>query len=199
MATVEGGMVCTDDYELYNTMLSIRSHGWLRDNDEEYKTRQLEKYNMHDAFNMQYFFVLPGLNIRNTDINAIIGISQLNSIDDNVSNRDRNYRQYCSLLDGNVWIQKSETSVVSSLAFGIVDKNKKLITSELIKNGVECRPLICGSIQEQPFWFERYAKRHLPNAEIIHKFGFYIPCHQDLTPEQIDFVSNIIIENSTGL
>ena len=148
MATVEGGMVCTNDYELYNVMLSIRSHGWLRDY---------------------------------------------------ITSRNSSYNSYCSHLDGKVWTQKSDNDIVSSLAFGIIDKNKKIITDELTKNGIECRPLICGSIQEHPFWHERYPARHLPVAKRVHEFGFYIPCHQNLKPEQIEFISKIILENSIGI
>jgi CDP-4-dehydro-6-deoxyglucose reductase, E1 len=199
MATVEGGMVCTNDYELYNTMVSIRSHGWLRDNDENFKKRFFNKYNMHDEFNLKYFFVYPGLNVRNTDINAVIGLSQIKRIDKYISSRNKNYNLYCSILDGNVWTQKSNTGLVSSLSFGVMDKNKKKITDALIKNHIECRPLICGSIQEQPFWHERYKPRNLPNAKIVHEFGFYVPCHQNLTEDQIRFICKIILDNKGGL
>ena len=186
MATVEGGMVCTDDYELYNTMLSIRSHGWLRDNDENFRKKLFDKHNMHDEFNFKYFFVYPGLNIRNTDINAVIGLSQIKRIDKNIKSRNDNYELYCSLLDGKVWIQKSNIDIVSSLSFGMIDKNKKQITDELVKNNVECRPLICGS-------------RNLPVAKLVHEFGFYVPCHQNLTTEQIKLITKIILKNKGGL
>jgi len=198
MATVEGGMVCTSDYELYNVMLSIRSHGWLRDNDEEFSKKCLDKYKMYDEFNKQYFFVYPGLNIRNTDINAVVGLSQIKRIDSYIASRNKNYDIYCSHLDGKVWTQKSNNGIVSSLAFGVIDQNKKKITKELIANGIECRPLICGSIQEQPFWYERYAPRDLPVAKSVHEFGFYIPCHQSLEPKQIETICEIILENSNG-
>ena len=79
-----------------------------------------------------------------------------------------------------------------------MDKNKKQITDELIKNGVECRPLICGSIQEQPFWHERYESRDLPVAKMVHDFGFYVPCHQNLSEKQIEFICKIILQNKAG-
>lgn len=199
MATVEGGMVCTDDYELYNIMLSIRSHGWLRDNDSEFKEAIFKKYNMHDEFSLKYFFVFPGLNIRNTDINAVIGISQIGRLDSHIKNRNNNYNLFCSHLDGKVWTQKSDSDVVSSLSFGIIDNNKSRIAHRLIKNNIECRPLICGSIQEQPFWHERYPPRELPVAKRVHDFGFYVPCHQSLTPAQIEMISKIVVEDSKGI
>ena len=192
MSTVEGGMVCTNNRELYNIMLSIRSHGWLRDNDQDFTQKHLQKYEMYDTFSMKYFFVFPGFNIRNTDINAVVGRNQLKRIDANIAARDNNYRKFCTALEDEVWIQKSDTDLISSLSFGIIDENKKQITEALISNNIECRPLICGSIQEHPFWYERYAKRELPNAQRVHDYGFYIPCHQHLTEQQINFISEII-------
>ncbi len=192
MSTVEGGMVCTNNRELYNIMLSIRSHGWLRDNDQDFTQKHLQKYEMYDTFSMKYFFVFPGFNIRNTDINAVVGRNQLKRIDANIAARDSNYRKFCTALEDEVWIQKSDTDLISSLSFGIIDENKKQITEALISNNIECRPLICGSIQEHPFWYERYAKRELPNAQRVHDYGFYIPCHQHLTEQQINFISEII-------
>tara|TARA_R110001583_G_scaffold193660_1_gene362561 strand:+ start:527 stop:1684 length:1158 start_codon:yes stop_codon:yes gene_type:complete len=198
MSTVEGGMVCTNNRELYNIMLSIRSHGWLRDNDEAFTQKYLQKYEMHDAFSMKYFFVFPGFNIRNTDISAVVGRSQIKRIDNNIMARDKNYRKFSAALEGKVWIQKSDTDLISSLSFGIIDENRKQIVEALIENNVECRPLICGSIQEHPFWYERYPKRELPNAQRVHDYGFYIPCHQHLTEEQINFISEIIIKNGAN-
>jgi CDP-6-deoxy-D-xylo-4-hexulose-3-dehydrase len=74
-------------------------------------------------------------------------------------------------------------------------ENRIKIAEELINNDVECRPLICGSIQEHPFWYTRYEKVHLPNATKVHKEGLYVPCHQNLSSEQVDFISNIILDN----
>ena len=195
MSTIEGGMVTTNDRELYNIMLSLRSHGWLRDNDSDYREETFSKYNMDDAFLANYYFVFPGLNIRNTDLSAYIGRNQLKKIDTFVANRSNNYNRFIDKLENHVWVQRSNTDPVSSLAFGIIHENRIKIAEELVNNGVECRPLICGSIQEHPFWYTRYEKVHLPNATKVHKEGLYVPCHQNLNAEQIDFISKIILDN----
>ena len=75
---------------------------------------------MNNEFNVKYFFIYPGLNVRNTDINAVVGLSQIKRLDNNISNRDKNYNAYCSFLEEKTWIQKSNTSLVSSLSFGII-------------------------------------------------------------------------------
>lgn len=195
MSTIEGGMACTDDYELYNIMVSLRSHGWLRDNNQLFREEILKRYNMNDTFQENYFFVYPGLNIRNTDLNAFLGIIQMNKIDDYISLRNRNYNKYSSNLTNHVWIQKSNTKPVSALSFGLIHENRTKIANELIKNQIECRPLICGSIQEHPFWYTKYKKVRLPNATRVHKQGLYVPCHQSMTVEQVDFISDIIKDN----
>lgn len=195
MSTVEGGMVCTDDRDLYNVMLSIRSHGWLRDNENYFVEKYLQKYEIRDMFNLKYFFVFPGFNVRNTDISAVIGREQIKNIDSNILSRHNNYKHFCKTLKDEVWIQKSDTDLISSLSFGIIHKNRKQITDALINNNIECRPLICGSIQEQPFWHDRYPKRDLPVATKVHEQGFYIPCHQHLSFDDIGFICKIILEN----
>jgi CDP-6-deoxy-D-xylo-4-hexulose-3-dehydrase len=195
MSTIEGGMISTDDYELFNIMLSLRSHGWLRDNDNSYKQKILNKYDMNDPFLENYFFVYPGLNIRNTDLNAFVGIQQMRKIDNYVSKRDRNYKLYANNLSNHVWIQRSETELISALSFGLIHENRMNIAKALIQNNIECRPLICGSIQEHPFWYTRYDKVDLPNATKVHKLGLYVPCHQSMKEEQINFISDIIKDN----
>ena len=195
MSTIEGGMVSTDDHDLFNLMLSLRSHGWLRDNDDTYKQKMLDKYGMNDTFLENYFFVHPGLNIRNTDLNAFLGLKQMKKIDNYVSKRNENYNLYFNNLSNHVRVQKSETEPVSALSFGLIHENRKEIAESLMKNDVECRPLICGSIQEHPFWYTRYEKVHLPNALKVHQHGLYVPCHQSMTEEQVNFISEIIKDN----
>ena len=83
-----------DDYDLFNLMLSLRSHGWLRDNDSLYRRKILDKYDMNEPFLENYFFVYPGLNIRNTDLNAFVGLGQMKKLDDYVNKRDKNYNLF---------------------------------------------------------------------------------------------------------
>ena len=146
MSTIEGGMVSTDDYDLFNLMLSLRSHGWLRDNDSLYRRKILDKYDMNEPFLENYFFVYPGLNIRNTDLNAFVGLGQMKKLDDYVSKRDKNYNLFLSNLEEHVWVQKSDTTLVSALSFGLMHENRMDIANALIDNNVECRPLILSLI-----------------------------------------------------
>ena len=179
MSTIEGGMISTDDYDLFNLMISLRSHGWLRDNDGLYREKILETYNMNEPFLENYFFVYPGLNVRNTDF----------------SKRSKNHNLYLTNLSEHVWVQRSDTDPVSALSFGLMHENRMQIAHALIENEIECRPLICGSIQEHPFWYTRYDKVKLPNATKVHEHGLYVPCHQSMTEEQVNFISDVIKDN----
>jgi CDP-6-deoxy-D-xylo-4-hexulose-3-dehydrase len=93
MSTIEGGMVSTNDRDFYNLLLSFRSHGWLRDNEEYFKNHYLSKYNVTE-FESNYFFVYPGLNVRSTDLNAFIGRNQLKKMNSFVQRRNENHNRF---------------------------------------------------------------------------------------------------------
>jgi len=192
MSTIEGGMVSTNNKELKNILLSIRSHGWLRDLDEDVKQRHIEEHKITE-FESLFTFIYPGMNLRSTDLSAFIGRRQLEKLSENVDKRDKNYQRYKSLLEGDLWIQTSETEKVSCLGLGLIAPNRENVARSLLDSNIECRPLICGSIQEQPFW--KRQKRNLPNALNVHNNGFYVPCHDKLTEEDIRQIVNIVKES----
>jgi CDP-6-deoxy-D-xylo-4-hexulose-3-dehydrase len=195
MSTIEGGMVSTDDEDLYHILLSIRSHGWDRDLPKEKQESLREKYNV-DNFRSLYTFYYPGFNLRATDLQAFIGLGQLEKLDTIVTNRNKNYERYKNEIKNNFWnISPPENSFISNFSFPIITKNIKSLTEELIKNNIECRPLICGSINEHPFWYERYGKQNLPNSKLVHEFGLYIPNNHQMTDEEVSKVIKIVNEN----
>jgi CDP-6-deoxy-D-xylo-4-hexulose-3-dehydrase len=195
MSTIEGGMVSTNDEDLYHILLSIRSHGWDRDLPKEKQEFLREKYNV-DNFRSLYTFYYPGFNLRATDLQAFIGLGQLEKLDIIVENRNRNYERYKNEIKNNFWnVSPPENSFISNFSFPIITKNIKLLTEELIKNNIECRPLICGSINEHPFWYERYGKQELPNSKLVHEFGLYIPNNHQMTDEEVSKVIRIVNNN----
>ena len=187
-------MVSTRDRDLYNLMLSIRSHGWLRDSEPYFRQKILDEHQISE-FESRYFFVFPGLNIRSTDLSAFIGRMQIKNIDSFVKTRNNNYQRYVSTLKDNTRVQQSKTDLVSSLGFAVLDKNRESIINDLNVSDIEARPLICGSIQEHPFWNTRYEKRSLPNASVVHKNGFYVPCHQNMSFKEVDYICQLILKN----
>lgn len=195
MSTIEGGMISTNDEELYHILLSIRSHGWDRDLPEEKQKLLREKYNVNN-FRSLYTFYYPGFNLRATDLQAFIGLEQLKKIEIIINNRQQNFIRYKNEIINSFWnINPPKNSFVSNFSFPIITENIKVLTQELIKNNIECRPLICGSINEHPFWYERFGRKNLPNSKLVHEFGLYIPNNHQMTDEEISKVIEIVNQN----
>ncbi len=190
MSTIEGGMVCTDDDELHSLVKSIASHGWARDLPEHFKRGLEKKYNV-DPFDSFYTFYYSGYNLRSTDLNAFLGINQIKKLDKNIQIRNRNYQIYKERLKG-FWAQSNDRSFISSFAYGLIDEKRNQIVKDLLENGVECRPLICGSIGRQPFWIEKYGQCQLPIGDKVHFNGFYLPNNPDLTEDEIESICEIV-------
>lgn len=187
ISTIEGGAVTTNDTKLYNLMLSIRSHGWSRDVDTNYKENWKKEFNI-DAVREYYTFYYPGFNLRSTDLNAFLGISQLDKMDEIVVAREKNYNLYNNYLEGKYWKQESKYNQLSSFAYGTIVENRVEVFEHLQKNKIEVRPLICGSMGKQPFWIKKYGYTPLEVADVIHDYGLYLPNHLYLDDEKIKFV-----------
>ena len=195
MSTIEGGMVCTDDYNLYSILKSIRAHGWDRDLDEPFKSKLKEGFE-NDDFKDLYTFYYPGFNLRATDLQAFIGIQQMDKIEKNVILRQLNYNLYQGLIQNNYWkIKDFDNTYISNFAYPIIHPNVKKISRELDKGGVDCRPLVCGSIGSQPYWIKLYGKQSFEFADQVDKFGLYVPNNPDLSVSDIIYICKIINDN----
>jgi CDP-6-deoxy-D-xylo-4-hexulose-3-dehydrase len=195
MSTIEGGMVCTDDYDLYNILKSIRAHGWNRDLDEPFKIKLKEGLDI-DEFKDLYTFYYPGFNLRSTDLQAFIGIHQLDKIEKNGVLRQWNFELYQELIKNDYWkITDFDNCKISNFAYPIIHPNIKKIAKALDEGGVDCRPLVCGSIGNQPYWINIYGKQSFEFADIVDKFGLYVPNNPDLTSEEIMYICNIVNKN----
>ena len=195
MSTIEGGMISTDDEQLYHILSSIRSHGWDRDLPKHIQKELREKYKVTD-FKSLYTFYYPGFNLRATDLQAFIGLGQMNKLETIVKNRNQNYLKYMKEIKNDFWfIEPPTNSFISNFSFPIITENIENLTKALSENEIECRPLICGSINEQPFWYERYGKQDLPNSKLIHDFGLYIPNNHEMTNDELDKVIKIVNKN----
>ena len=186
ISTVEGGMVVTNDTDLYHVMLSLRSHGWSRDLPAEIRDGLMAEHGI-DEFRNLYTFYYPGFNLRSTDLQAFIGRSQLKKLDRITVDRERNYNTYRAAL-GDFFCQTSSTDPMSSFAYGTLIENRNEVFEHLSRNDIECRPLICGNIGRHPFWTKRYGDPQLKNADIVHDFGIYMPNHHNLSEEDVRFV-----------
>lgn len=188
ISTIEGGMVTTDDYELYNLMLSIRSHGWSRDLSINFRKKLVKNYGI-DEFKNLYTFYYPGFNFRSTDLNAYLGLGQIKKINKISNVRNNNFYHYKKNLN-DFWCQESLSSFISSFAFGTLVSNRLEVYKYLKKYKIETRPLVCGNIGRHPFWTNKYEKQKLNNADIVHDYGLYLPNNFNLKKNDINYICN---------
>jgi len=192
ISTIEGGMVVTDDYELYQMMLSLRSHGWSRDLAHEKREALTKEYSV-DEFRNLYTFYHAGFNLRSTDLQARLGRSQLTKLGAIAKVREQNFEEYRSGLQ-DFFVQTSEADPLSSFAYGTFVQNRLEVYEHLKANEIECRPLICGNIARHPFWLTANGPENLPNADTVHDFGIYLPNHHNLNSKDIDRVTRVFLE-----
>ncbi len=196
ISTIEGGIISTDDKDLYELLVSIRSHGWDRDLSEETQVKLQKEWRVSE-FNSLYTFYYSGFNMRSTDLQAYIGLTQIDRLDDWGKKREHNYNLYQDSIKTE-WKPKSYVdSLTSNFAYPVIHSNREQIVKKLQENKVEVRPMICGSMGTQPFYVKNYGELKLPNVSIIDKCGFYVPNHPKLTSDEILFISNIINEGIT--
>jgi CDP-6-deoxy-D-xylo-4-hexulose-3-dehydrase len=197
MSTIEGGIISTNDDEVYNTLLQLRSHGWDRDLSTEAQKELREKWGVND-FSALYTFYVPGFNLRSTDLQAQIGIKQLDKVDGMINNRYINFLYYKSKLDGKIWFPTTiDDSYTSNFAIPVITKtseDKKRLIKELTDNNISCRPLISGSMGSQPFYKKLYGETLLPNCTIVDERGIYVPNHDKMTKDDIDRICEILLK-----
>ena len=192
ISTIEGGLISTDDFKLYELLLSIRSHGWDRDLSSETQSHLQQDWDV-SKFDAMYTFYYSGFNMRSTDLQAYIGLAQIDKIDDWGKKREHNYNLYFSLIKNDYWRPKSHhNSLTSNFAYPIISPHRDKIVKELQKNKVEVRPMICGSMGTQPFYVKKYGELKLPKVSIIDEYGFYVPNHPSLSEEEVKFICDII-------
>ena len=192
ISTIEGGFVSTDNFELYELLLSLRSHGWDRDLSKDTQNKLQREWDVSE-FDAMYTFYYSGYNLRSTDLQAFIGLGQIDKLDEWGKQRERNFNLYQKLIKNNYWKVKTQPdSFTSNFAYPIIHPNRNKIVKELQSNNIEVRPMICGSMGTQPFYVKKYGELKLPNVSTIDKYGFYIPNHPHLTSDELNTIVEIV-------
>mgnify|MGYP003627227968 FL=1 len=189
ISTIEGGVVCTSNAKYNQILKCIRSHGWDRDMSQEYQDTLRGFWDVSE-FDSLYTFYHAGFNVRATDLQAFLGLRQLDKIDAISKVRNENLHYYLKYLDMNS-IEEGD-SFISNFAFPMVTENREQVVKILQENDIEVRPMICGSMGRQPFYVKKYGECALPNADIIKERGLYLPNHHLLSEKDIKFICNLI-------
>ena len=188
ITTIEGGFVCTNNTELYELMRMKRSHGMAREASPELFKKYVEE---NPEIDPAFLFMTEGFNLRNHEVCAVLGLSQLKKLDKNISIRRDNYSYWWThLSDWKYYIPEYQGGN-SSFSFPIIAKDP-LVTEELKqtfkKEGIEYRPIISGNLLRHPA-FKRFSlctERENPNVCLLHKNGLYVGNSQFVTKEKID-------------
>lgn len=182
LTTIEGGMVCTNDTELYETIRMIRAHGMAREASLD-KTQGKFKSDYPDL-NPDFIFTLPAHNMRPNEINGILGLAQLPRLDQAIISRRNNFSKFLSILDESKFQVDFNLEGNSNYAFILILKNPNFelrdkVESSLMLAGIEFRRGLSGGGNQlrQP-----YLRRipgipqpeSFPNVEHIHNFSWYI-------------------------
>jgi CDP-6-deoxy-D-xylo-4-hexulose-3-dehydrase len=170
----------------------IRSHGWSRDLSKEKQKELQDEWKVND-FNNLYTFYYPGFNLRATDLQAKIGMGQLDKADSICENRNKAHLLYKKYIKNNeLELPIDENNFISAFAYPYVNKNIDKLIPILSENNIDCRPLICGSMGKQPMYVKNYPPMNLTNCDRLDRYGIYLPCHDKLKEEDIEFISKIV-------
>ena len=199
MTTIEGGMICTNNKNIYNQLRMLRSHGMLRECED---TIMIKKYyKKYSDLNKDFIFTYPGFNVRNTEIGGILGLSQLKRLDKNIEKRNYNFNFFLDNLDKKKFFTNFDLKGSSNYAFILVLKSPdKIMFSKILKNlsknKIEFRVGTAGGGNQlrQPFLkkFNNFSKKNYINVEHIHQFGIYIGNFPSLSTKIIKKICDIV-------
>ena len=191
ISTMEGGLVLTNDREIYNILKSLRNHGWTRDQDED---SPIFDRNDDDFFEA-YRFILPVYNVRPGEIHGAIGLRQLLKLDNFIKIRRKNAAHFTGLFgnDSRFIIQK-ETGESSWFSFTmIVDPasgiERKKVLQKLKDADIGHRIITGGNIlRHDVIKYFDYTVTKSINADIAHYNGFFVGNHPYDIRDKIDYL-----------
>tara|TARA_B100000900_G_scaffold360786_1_gene333091 strand:- start:3591 stop:4820 length:1230 start_codon:yes stop_codon:yes gene_type:complete len=200
LSTIEGGMICTNDKKLYEILRMLRSHGMLRESNNQILEKKLIK--KYHQLSPKFIFLYPGFNFRNNEISAVVGINQLKRLDKNNKIRNKNFFYFLKNLNSKIYQTDFDLKGCSNYAFPLIIRKKDIVLRDKLeklmkKKGIEFRRGNAGGGNQlrQP-WLKKILKKinldNYKNVDHVHKFGYYIGNYPTLKIEKIKKVVNIL-------
>jgi CDP-6-deoxy-D-xylo-4-hexulose-3-dehydrase len=198
ISTMEGGLIVTNDEELYQILLSLRAHGW---------TRNLPKNNLvcgqksDDPFEESFRFVLPGYNVRPLEIEGALGVEQVKRLPMLISERRKNGKLFQEAMTEHpdIIIQQ-EIGESSWFGFSLVIRprsklTRKILLEKLIQLGFECRPIVAGNFAKNEVvnYFNYSIHGSLINSEHIDQNGLFVGNHHYPIPTAFEALATLKI------
>lgn len=196
MATMEGGLVVTDDKELYHVLISMRAHGWTRHLPKENEVSNKSD----DWFTESFRFVLPGYNLRPVEMSGAVGIQQLKKLPDFLEKRRENAVLFQELFANHpdFYIQK-DTSNSSWFGFSLIIKpeskvKRQDVVNKLKDNQIDCRPIVTGDFTKNEVlkYFDYEIFGEMKNAKYLDENGLFVGNHQISLKEEIHHLFNVL-------
>jgi CDP-6-deoxy-D-xylo-4-hexulose-3-dehydrase len=199
MSTIEGGVICTNDRAVYETVRMFRSHGMVREATlDEIRRSYITN---HPDLNPDFIFAFPAYNVRPTEIGAVIGRSQLKRLDENNKIRRRNLDLFLSRLDPTQYQTDFAVEGSCNYAFTLVLNKpdtalRDRVEQSLRQHCVEFRRGLSGGGNQlrQPYLRKIMGNEfeHYPNVNHVHFFGWYIGNYPGLEEEKIEALCQLL-------
>ena len=194
ISTIEGGMISTNNYELYDLMKIKRSHGLARES-----TRYAEYVKQYPDISNQFLFVTDGYNFRNHELGAVLGLSQLKRLDLYIQKRNENYKKFVELISthtSNFYVPLVPQTC-SNFCFPLICRTKELADRLKVifdEVGIEHRPIISGNLLKQPFLsgHKITTQKDNLNVDYIHNNGIYLGNNQFIGDEELNLLKSIL-------
>ena len=194
MTTVEGGMVCTNNEDIYHQALLKRSHGLARELPEKLHDQYRKQ---HPDIDFSFLFLTDGFNFRNTELHAVLGTAQIKHLDKYNQIRKDNYQKFLKIIEpfkDHLYQIDKEGISPFCLPFLFKDANlKRQLQKQLADSGIESRPIISGNLLRQPFLVGYGNSADFKNAEIVHLNGFYIGNNQFVDEKRLGVLNDILV------
>lgn len=190
ISTMEGGIVVTNNEELFHILLCLRAHGWTRNLPKENHVTGVKS---DDVFEESWRFVLPGYNLRPLELSGAIGLEQLKKLPGMIAARRDNGRLFQSALGSHPYLMiQAEIGSSSWFGFSLVIRpgatiKRDSLISLLLSAGFECRPIVAGNFarNEVMRYFNKSVFGDLRNADHIDQNGLFIGNHHYCMREAI--------------
>ena len=199
MTSIEGGMICTNNSEIYQLMRAFRSHGMLRETtDEALKLKILAE---HPDLNKDFVFLEAAHNFRSTELNAVMALNQIKSLDKNNKIRADNLKIFLDGLDGKKFFTDFDTEGNSNYAFTLILNDKDFVVRDRIEsclnqNGIEFRRGLSGGGNQlrQPYLKKILGDKYeeFPVTDHCHHFGWYIGNYPELPKDNIPILTELL-------
>lgn len=197
ICTMEGGMVITDDRKMYDTMLSMRAHGWVRDLPQDTHLPMDP-----DPFVRQFRFVLPGYNLRPIEMEGALGIPQLAKLDGFVEERRKNGVIFQEMFNNLDYLDiQQERGQSSWFGFAMVLKGqlkgkRRNLVDALTAAEIESRPIVTGNFLKNPVIdkLPHTIGSSIEAAEVVDVDGLFVGNHHHPIPDQIARLREVVAE-----